>query len=34
QGDRRASGARGLGLTAFNMETKYGRQALEKVHLS
>ncbi|CAN0432798.1 unnamed protein product, partial [Discosporangium mesarthrocarpum] len=30
QGDRRASGARGLGLTAFNLDTKYGRAALEK----
>ncbi|CAN0135672.1 unnamed protein product, partial [Laminaria digitata] len=31
QGDRRSAGAHGLGLGAFNMDTKYGRTALEKV---
>lgn len=31
QGDRRSAGAHGLGLGAFNMDTKYGRLALEKV---
>ncbi|CAN0392150.1 unnamed protein product [Ectocarpus sp. 12 AP-2014] len=34
QGDRRSAGAHGLGLSAFNMDTKYGRLALEKVLLA
>ncbi|CAM9917450.1 unnamed protein product, partial [Hapterophycus canaliculatus] len=34
QGDRRSAGAHGLGLSTFNMDTKYGRLALEKVLLA
>lgn len=34
KGDRRSAGAHGLGLSAFNMDTKYGRLALEKVLLA
>lgn len=34
QGDRRSAGAHGLGLSTFNMDTKYGRLALEKLLLA